>query len=79
MISISGGFMSTTEAHILEMIRQLLQPALDEVKVFLDFLVWRYQESLPQTRGTTIVAAMRGKATAKMTTDAILSLTRGNE
>lgn len=71
--------MSTTEAQILEMIRQLPKPALDEVKVFLDFLTWRYQENLPQPRGTAIIATMRGKATARMTTDAILNLTRGNE
>jgi hypothetical protein len=75
----NGVFMSTTETQILEMIRNLPKPALDEVRVFLDFLTWRYQEDLPQTRGTAIVAAMRGKATAGMTTDAILSLTRGNE
>lgn len=31
--------MSTTEAQILEMIRQLPQPALDGVKVFLNFLL----------------------------------------
>jgi hypothetical protein len=71
--------MTTTETQILEMIRQLPQPALDEVKVFLDFLSWRYQENLPQPRGAAMVAAMRGKATAVMTTDEILNLTRGNE
>ncbi|MBF1999402.1 MAG: transcriptional regulator [Synechococcales cyanobacterium M58_A2018_015] len=71
--------MSITEAQILEIIRQLPQPALDEVKVFLDFLTWRYQENLPQPRGAAIVTAMRGKATAKMTTDEILDLTRGHE
>ncbi|QZZ19811.1 DUF2281 domain-containing protein [Trichothermofontia sichuanensis B231] len=71
--------MSITEAQLLEIIRQLPQPALDEVKVFLDFLTWRYQENLPQLRGAAIVAAMRGKATAEMTTDEILNLTRGNE
>jgi len=75
----NGAFMSTTETQILEMIRQLPQPALDEVKVFLDFITWRYQEYSPQPRGTAMVAAMRGKATAGMTTDAILNLTRGNE
>jgi len=71
--------MSTTETQILEMIRQLPQPALDEVKIFLDFLSWRYQENLPQPRGTAMVTAMRGKATAGMTTDEILNLTRSNE
>ncbi|MGL5083249.1 MAG: transcriptional regulator [Microcoleaceae cyanobacterium] len=71
--------MSTTETQILEMIRNLPKPALDEVRVFLDFLTWRYQENLPQPQGTAMVAAMRGKATAVMTTDAILNLTRGNE
>jgi hypothetical protein len=71
--------MSTTETQILEMIRQLPQPALDEVKVFLDFLTWRYQKNSPQPRGAAIVATMRGKATGGMTTDAILNLTRGDE
>jgi hypothetical protein len=71
--------MSTTETQILEMIRNLPKPALDEVRVFLDFLTWRYQENLPQPRGAAMVAAMRGKATAGMTTDEILNLTRGNE
>ncbi|WP_448560434.1 hypothetical protein [Trichothermofontia sp.] len=71
--------MSTSETQILEIIRDLPMPALDEVKVFLEFLNWRYQENLPQARETTMVAAMRGKATAGMTTDEILNLTRGYE
>lgn len=71
--------MSTNETQILEMIRNLPEPALDEVRVFLDFLAWRYQENLPRQRGTEMVAAMRGKATAGMTTDDILKLTRGDE
>ena len=71
--------MSTTETEILEMIRNLPKPALDEVKVFLDFLTWRYQEASPQPKGAEIVSAIRGKATAGMTTDEVLNLTRGNE
>lgn len=71
--------MSTTETQILEIIRNLPQPALDEVRVFLDFLAWRYQEKLPRQHGAAVVAAMRGKATAGMTTDEILKLTRGDE
>lgn len=71
--------MSTPETQILDIIRNLPKPALDEVRVFLEFLTWRYQENLPQPRGTARVAAMRGQAIAGMTTDAILNLTRGNE
>lgn len=71
--------MSTTETQLLEMIRSLPQPALDEVKVFLDFLTWRYQGNVPQTRGATLVAAIRGKATTGMTTHEILNLTRSDE
>lgn len=71
--------MSTNEAQILEMLRNLPQPALEEVRVFLDFLTWRYQEQSPQSKGSAIVAEMRGKATVGMTTDEILKLTRGDE
>ncbi|APB33385.1 hypothetical protein GlitD10_1065 [Gloeomargarita lithophora Alchichica-D10] len=71
--------MTTTEMEILKILRQLPPPALAEVKVFLDFLSWRYQTTpMPsQHRGIEMLAAMRGKATAGMTTDEILELTRG--
>ncbi len=71
--------MLTTETEILEIIRKLPQPALAEVKVFLDFLTWRYQGEQTQPKGVTLIAAMRGKATTDMTTDEILDLTRGEE
>ncbi len=71
--------MPTTETQILEMIQKLPKPALEEVRVFLDFLTWRYQENLTPPQGAAIVAALRGKSTAVMTTDDILNLTRGDE
>ncbi|MEA5418253.1 transcriptional regulator [Spirulina sp. CCNP1310] len=69
--------MLTTETEILAILRNLPQPALDEAKIFLDFLAWRYQNNLPQ--GANLIASLRGKATRDLSTDEILSLTRGEE
>jgi hypothetical protein len=55
----------------------LPQPALEEAKIFLDFLAWRYQNQSPQ--GANLIASLRGKATREMTTDEILNLTRGEK
>jgi hypothetical protein len=69
--------MLTTETEILAILRNLPQPALDEAKIFLDFLAWRYQNNSPQ--GESLIASLRGKATGDLSTDEILSLTRGEE
>ncbi|MEB3831503.1 transcriptional regulator [Phormidium sp. CCY1219] len=69
--------MLTTETEILAILRNLPQPALEEAKIFLDFLAWRYQNTSP--KGATLIANLRGKATGDMTTDEILNLTRGEE
>ncbi|CDM95456.1 MAG: transcriptional regulator [Limnospira sp. PMC 1286.21] len=69
--------MVTTETEILGILRNLPQPALEEAKIFLDFLAWRYQKTSP--KGATLIANLRGKATGEMTTDEILNLTRGEE
>lgn len=75
--------MSATEMQIVEMLRSLPEPALDEIKVFIDFLSWRYHQtsvnSPPQSRGEAIVAALVGKGTANFTTDEIMGMTRGEE
>ncbi|MDB9493000.1 transcriptional regulator [Spirulina major CS-329] len=69
--------MLTTETEILAILRNLPQPALDEAKIFLDFLAWRYQNNSPQC--ANLIASLRGKATGDLSTDEILSLTRGEE
>ncbi|WP_017307241.1 transcriptional regulator [Spirulina subsalsa] len=69
--------MLTTETEILAILRNLPQPALDEAKIFLDFLAWRYQNNSHQ--GANLIASLRGKATGDLSTDEILSLTRGEE
>ncbi len=69
--------MLTTETEILAILRNLPQPALEEAKIFLDFLAWRYQNQSPQ--GANLIASLRGKATREMTTDEILNLTRGEK
>lgn len=69
--------MLTTESEILAILRNLPQPALEEAKIFLDFLAWRYQNYSP--KGANLIASLRGKATGDMTTDDILNLTRGEE
>ncbi|TVQ58928.1 MAG: transcriptional regulator [Spirulina sp. DLM2.Bin59] len=69
--------MLTTETEILAILRNLPQPALEEAKIFLDFLAWRYQDHGPQ--GASLIASLRGKATGDLSTNEILSLTRGEE
>ena len=69
--------MLTTETEILAILRNLPQPALEEAKIFLDFLFFRYQKTSP--KGATLIANLRGKATEDMTTDEVLNLTRGEE
>lgn len=69
--------MLTTETEILAILRNLPQPALEEAKIFLDFLAWRYQNQSHQ--GANLIASLRGKATREMTTDEILNLTRGEK
>lgn len=76
--------MSTKEMQIVEMLHQLPEPALDEIKVFIDFLSWRYHQQVlpnpqPLSRGEAIVAAMVGKGTSNLTTDEIMQMTRGEE
>ncbi|MEE3716862.1 hypothetical protein V2H45_08910 [Tumidithrix elongata RA019] len=71
--------MLTTETEILEIIQNLPQPALEEIRIFLDFLTWRYQKNPPRKRGADMISAMRGKATTGMTSDEILNLTRGKD
>ena len=67
--------MRNTETELLAILRNLPQPALEEAKIFLDFLAWRYQN--PSPKGANLIASLRGKATGDMTTDEILNLTRG--
>jgi hypothetical protein len=69
--------MLTTETEILDILRNLPQPAIEEAKIFLDFLAWRYQN--PSPKGENLIATLRGKATGDMTTNEILNLTRGEE
>jgi len=69
--------MLTTETEILAILRNLPQPALEEAKIFLDFLAWRYQNDSPKE--ANLIASLRGKATEDLTTDEILNLTRGEE
>jgi len=69
--------MLTTETELLALLRTLPQPALEEAKIFLDFLAWRYQT--PPQPAVDIIASLRGKATTNLTTDEILNLTRGDE
>ncbi|WP_199246608.1 transcriptional regulator [[Phormidium] sp. ETS-05] len=69
--------MLTTETEIIAILRNLPQPALEEAKIFLDFLAWRSQKYSP--KGANLIASLRGKATGNMTTDDILNLTRGEE
>jgi hypothetical protein len=71
--------MLTTATEILQIIQNLPQPVLEEVRMFLDFLTWRYLENPPLKRGSDMIAAMRGNATTGMTSDEILNLTRGKE
>ncbi|OKH17069.1 transcriptional regulator [[Limnothrix rosea] IAM M-220] len=75
--------MNATQTKIIEMLESLPEEALDEVKVFLDFVSWRYQRSVrnPQalSRGEAMVAAMVGKGTSGLTTDEIMQMTRGEE
>jgi hypothetical protein len=69
--------MLNNETEILNILRELPSPALEEVKIFLDFLVWRYEHNSPQK--VNLIASLKGKATNTMTTDEILHLTRGEE
>ncbi|SMH58938.1 MULTISPECIES: hypothetical protein [Cyanophyceae] len=75
--------MTTTQMQIVEMIQSLPEPALDEIKVFVDFVSWRYQRNpdAPQSlsRGEAMVAAMVGQGTSGLTTDEIMQMTRGEE
>jgi hypothetical protein len=74
--------MTTTQAQIVEMLEQLPDGALDEVKSFLAALQNRYQNThtqQPLSRGQAMVAAMKGKGTSGLTTDEIMQLTRGEE
>lgn len=69
--------------EIVELLRQLPEPALDEVKIFLNSLLDRYQQTsindCSQNRGEAIIAALAGKATSSLTTDEIMRITRGEE
>lgn len=69
--------MLNNETEILNILRKLPSPAIEEVKIFLDFLAWRYEQDSPPK--TNLIPSLRGKATNKMTTDEILNLTRGEE
>lgn len=73
--------MTTTPTQIVEMLQSLPEPALDEIKVFIDFVSWRYQQTThlqqPLSRGEAIVSAMVGKGTSGLTTDEIMQMTRG--
>ena len=72
--------MLTTEAEIIEMLRKLPKPALDEVKAFLNSLADRYQQSNDSlSPGMNFINKARGKARSGMTTDEIMALTRGEE
>lgn len=69
--------MINNEAEILNILRKLPSSALEEVKIFLDFLAWRYEHNSPEK--ANLIASLKGKATNTMTTDQILHLTRGEE
>lgn len=73
--------MTTTQMQIVEMLQSLPEPALDEIKVFIDFVSWRYQqtghEQQTPSKGEAMVAAMIGKGTSGLTTDEIMQMTRG--
>lgn len=40
--------MLNNETEILNILRELPSPALEEVKIFLDFLVGRYEHNSPE-------------------------------
>ncbi len=67
---------NVTESQLLELLRQLPEPALVEVKEFLSFLKWRYQQQVQPEENIDIITALKGKATANLTTDEIMALTR---
>lgn len=75
--------MTTTPTQIVEMLQSLPEPALDEIKVFIDFVSWRYQRTpdvqQPPSRGEAMVAAMLGKGTSGLTTGEIMQMTRGED
>lgn len=72
--------MSTTETQIVEMLRQLPEPALDEVKVFLNSLLEQYQQqTLPVNKGMDFIDRVKGTLKSGMTTDEVMALTRGED
>jgi hypothetical protein len=65
------------ETEILNILRELPSPALEEVKIFLDFLVGRHEHNSPEK--ANLITSLKGKATNTMTNDEILNLIRGEE
>jgi len=73
-----GKTMQVIEAEIVAMLRDLPQTALEEAKVFIDFLAWRYHSSQPEEKCSSLIRAMRGKANTGLTTDEIINLSRSD-
>lgn len=73
--------MTSKQMEIVEILGTLPESALDEIKIFIDFVSWRYQQNpdAPQSlsRGEAMVAAMVGKGTSGLSTDEIMQMTRG--
>ena len=71
--------MQFIEAEIVAILHNLPQPALEEAKVFMDFLAWRYRTSQPTEQGKSLIGAMRGKANTGLTTDEIMNMSRSEQ
>ncbi|AGF53757.1 ssr6048 (plasmid) [Synechocystis sp. PCC 6803] len=71
----------TTQAQIVEMLEQLPDGALDEVKSFLAALQNRYpaKHAPKLSEGMAYIEQVRGKMQCDMTTDEIMALTRGED
>lgn len=73
--------MTTTQAEIVELLENLPEPALDEVRGFLMSLQKRYQPQkvTKPSEGMAYIEQVRGQMKFEMTTDEIMALTRGED
>lgn len=73
--------MTTTQMEIVEMLEHLPDQALDEVRGFLMTLQERYKaKSIEQlSEGMAYIEKVKGQMKFEMTTDEIMTLTRGED
>jgi hypothetical protein len=70
--------MQVTEAEIVAILHDLPQPALEEAKVFIDFLAWRYRGLTIESR-KSLITTIQEKVTADLTTDEVVSLAHSED